>query len=238
MKTGFSRAIWGLFLLLAAAFVLTNQFGGFAELSAGSIIAAVLAVLFIVQCIADLSFSILPVPVAVLYIVFQTPFDLPYIKPWTLIVASILALIGLHVLLPNRRKYQPEKQDSPGGSRPQIRTENGPASNNPSVSVHLGALSRRLYATSLETANLSCSFGALEVFMDQVKLSPSGAEALISCNFGAIQLLVPKQWHIVNQLTCTLGGVDDHNNSLAGENAPQLTLTGSVSFGGVEIKYV
>ena len=248
MKTKFSNLIWGTFLLLAAVFILLNQFNGFVNIGIPSIIIAALSLIFLVQCIADLRFALLPVPLAVLYIIFQTPFGLPPIRHWTLILASVLASFGLTILFP--RKYWHGKKENKHFNRPgnqaqmntqhaQVRTEYGSNDNNPSVNVNFGAVSRHLCADSLETAQLHCNFGALEVFFDQVELSPKGAEATLNCSFGAIKLFIPKHWRVINRLNCTLGGVDAEKNfATPAENAPQLTLTGSVSLGGIEVRYI
>ena len=240
MKTRFSNLIWGTFLLLVAAFILLNQFNNFMNIGVGSIIVAALSIIFLVQCIAGMHFALLPVPLAVLYITFQTPLDLPYLRPWTLILASVLAAIGLAVLFPRRYWHgKKTRHENTHDNRAQMRTEYGDNDNNPSVSVNFGAVSRHLHADSLETAQLYCNFGALEVFFDQVQLSPNGAEAVLNCSFGAIKLFIPKHWRIINRLNCTLGGVDtDKNFATSAESAPQLTLTGSVSLGGIEVRYI
>ena len=100
MKIRFSNWVWGTFLLLAAALIISNQFNGFVSVSAGSVIAASLALAFFVQCVAGKSFALLPIPVAVLYIIFQSPLELPHMEPWVLIFAAVIAAIGLAVLLP------------------------------------------------------------------------------------------------------------------------------------------
>jgi predicted membrane protein len=240
MKIKFSNLIWGTFLLLAAAFILINQLNGFTNIGIGSIIAAILSLAFFVQCIADLNSSLLPIPLAVLYIIFRTPLDLPNVQTWTLILSSVLASIGLAVLLPHRHRHHEFKCHGKSGDySPQISTENSDNDNNPTVSVNFGAVSRHLCASSLETARLYCNFGAIEIFFDQVELNPNGAEVVINCSFGAVKLYLPKNWRIIDKLNCSLGGVDmDKRFSAPEENAPQLTLTGSVSLGGIEVRYL
>jgi len=243
MKYRSSNFVWGILLLLAAAFVLLNQFNqftGFSNIGIGSIILAVLSVVFLLQSIANLNFQLIPIPLAVLYIVFQGPCDLPYIRPRILIIAAILALIGLSILLPKKVKNRGcGKDNSSEGHNPQMRTEDGSNDNNPVINISFGGISRRLHADSLETISLQCNFGALEIFLDQVNISPNGAEATLNCSFGAIKLFIPKHWRIIDNLHCTLGGVDtDKRFSAPEENAPQLTLNGNVSFGGIEIRYI
>jgi len=232
-------------MLLAATFVLANQFGDFLNIGIGSIIVAVLSLAFIVQCIVRLSFSPLPIPLAILYYVFQAPLGLPYLQIWTLLLAALLATIGLFVLLPRKHWHKSttwggNMHHSRGdGHEPQMRTEDGGNENNPSVNVRFGGVSRYLHSDCLETAQLYCNFGALEVFFDKAELSPNGAVANCNCSFGGMTIFVPKHWHVIDDLNCTLGGVEiDNRFATPTENAPQLTLTGNVLLGGIEIRFV
>jgi hypothetical protein len=243
-----SNWLWGTLLLLAAAFVLANQFGGFINIGIGSIIVTVLALLFIVQCIANLSFSALPIPLAVLYYVFSEPLGFPFIKLWTLLLAAVLATIGLAVVLPHRRirsdgtqsgkykykHYKYSKDHSVYSSEDEAGNDN-----NPSVSVKFGSVSRYLHSDCLETAHLYCNCGELEVFFDKAQLSPDGAVANCYCSLGSMTIFIPKHWHVIDELGCTLGGVEiDDRFAEPEENAPQLRIIGSVVLGAIEVRLV
>jgi len=283
---------WGIFLLLVAALVLFDQLGGFIDLGIWSIIVAALAVAFMVKCIIDLSFGSLPIPIAALYYIFQTPLELPNIDFWPLVLVTVLATAGLSALIPPkifrrhmrrhrgsdwqkdkyRRKYggkdiveeiivdiQDEAENLEGaiegfaaeiedavdgaaernGYHHSSRVEEGGSDNNPRISVMFNGVSRYLRADSLETVDLDCSFGALEVYFDHVELSPNGAEAFLSCKFGAIELYVPSHWRILDNMSASIGGVDIKNRRHEpDENAPVLKVSGNVSFGGVEVHRV
>jgi hypothetical protein len=240
MKYRFSNFIWGGLLLCAAVLVVVNQFDGFRNIGTGSIIIAFLALAFLVQCIVNLHFTMLPVPLAALYVIFRAPLGLPYIKTWPLIAASVLAAIGLSVLFPRRhchgRKFWRQNQEE---CHPRTRVEDGGNDNNPFISVSFGSVSRHINAGCLETARLNCHFGELELFFDQAELSPEGAEVILNCNFGAISLYVSKHWRIIDRLNCSLGGVKiDKRFTMPEESAPRLTLCGSVSLGGIEVRYI
>ena len=242
MRFRFSNLIWGTFLLLVAVFVLFNQIDGFTNIGIGSIIAIVFSLAIIVHCIANLSFAPLPIPLAILYIIFQTPLELPYIKTRALILASVLASIGLTILFPSKHRHnhcKNKRYSRSGDHHSQMPTEIGNNDNNPSVSVNFGSVSKRLHADNLETVQLNCNFGALELFFDQVELSPNGAEVILTCSFGAIELFIPKHWRVIDKLNCTLGTVDiDKSFAVSADNTPQITLTGSVSLGGIEVRYI
>jgi predicted membrane protein len=248
VRARFSNLIWGTFLILAAAFILINQLNGFVNLGIGSIVLAVLAVIFFVQCIADLHIAQLPIPIAVLYIVFQSPLGMPYFRPWTLILVAALITAGLTILIPRKYKYRHYYKSrlsrqagaSGEGSPDESAQYNaGGDDNNPVVNVNFGGISRHIYATSLETVQLNSSFGALEIFFDQAVLSPNGAEVILNCSLGGITLYIPRHWKVIDRVKCTLGGIDmDKQFTSPAEDAPQLTLSGSVSLGGIEVRYI
>ena len=264
---------WGIFLLLIAALVLSNQLGGFIELGIWSIIVAALAVAFLVKCIIDLAFGSIPIPLAALYFIFQAPLGLPLISFWPLVIVTVLATAGLHILFPPRIFYRKKKhnhdwhysgyqgnnkgsdrvdgiivdiEDGIGeieaeieglyGHNGDTKVKEGGGDNNPHISVQFGAASRYLHANSLESVELNCSFGSLEVYFDHVELSPNGAEAYLNCKFGAIELYVPSHWQIIDNTRASIGAVDIKRSRVAPDiNAPRLTISGSVSVGGVEI---
>jgi len=239
MKSRFSNFFWGVFLLLAAAFVLTNRYFGFADIGVGSIVITILALAFIVQCLARLHIAPLVIPLTVLYFIFRDPLDLPYIQTWKVITAAACAFIGLGILIPHNRHFFNKCGGSDGsGDQQQRIPEEGNRDNNPNISVNFSAVSRNLNADSLETVRLSCSFGALEIFFNQVTLGPNGANAFITCSFGGIQLFVPRHWQVINNLNCTLAGVDIKSYAAPADNAPRLTLNGSAFCGGIEVKYI
>jgi len=88
----------------------------------------------------------------------------------------------------------------------------------------------------METAELRCNCGAMEVYFDHVELSPDGAEVYISCKIGSVELYVPRHWRVIDNISTSLGNSEvDGRLESANEDAPTLTLTGSVSLGNVEV---
>jgi len=242
---------WGIFLLLAAALVLANQFGGFGvELSFWSGAVAIIAIACIANCIINLSFAALPIPLAALYYIFHEALGFPEISFWPLVLITFLVTAGLFALIP-RRKFKKRKgieiiyADSNGATGPRKLNEEEAQiieegdDNNPRISVQFGSVSRYLHADALETAELDCSFGNIEVYFDNVKLSPDGAEVIANCKFGAIEMYIPSEWKLINNVSASLGGVDvkGYKKPYA-ENAPQLSVSGNVSLGGMEIHRV
>lgn len=232
MKFRLSNSFWGTILLLATALLVSAQIDGFAGMSVGIKIAVVLSLAAIALCVELKQTAPLPIPFVALYIIFQAPLKLPEIKPLFWIPASVLASAGLF-LFSRQRRHNVINQT--------FRTVSGNYDNNPSVNVSFGAVNWHLSADNLKTVKLNCNYGALNVFFDQVVPGPNGVEVIIDCRFGGIDLIVPRHWRIIDNVNCNLGGVSiDKSFAATTGNAPRLTLTltGNVSLGGVDVRYI
>ena len=242
---GFSKWMWGLLLLLAAALLIANQVGGFAEFGVGSVIVGVICLAVLVQSIIGRSFAVIPFPLGALYFVFQSHFGWPHIGFWILFAAASLASIGLVVLLPSKIKktiiagingdhdyeYSNDKTKSKFGK--------DDSEKNFDINLEFGGVSRYLRSDCLESVKLHCRFGGLEVYFDDVELSPNGAEVLLSCSFGSIELYIPRHWKVIEDINCTLGGVESNKKrNHPSDDSPTLVIRGNVSFGGIDINYV
>ena len=239
MKFKFSNIVWGVSLILAAAFIIFSQINdtmNMGEIGIGRIILAALLIVLFIQCIINRDFTIVPFPIAILYILLQAQLELPYIRSIFLLLAAVLAWAGLGFLFKKRKWRKRIKFETFSNAETSHHIDNN---NNLSVSVNFGGISRRLTANNLETANFSCNFGALEVFFDQVTLSPNGAVIDLDCRFGGMELHIPKSWHVVEQINCSLGGVDVSKKFAdASEGRPTLILQGNVFLGGIEIRHI
>ena len=256
MKTKRNRNwMWGIFLLVAAGALLANQLGLLGAFSFGTIIAAVLAVVFLYSAITSRTVSTLPFVIAMVYIVLRNQEIVPHVSIWVLIVAAGLASAGIGLLFPQRPPrgkvvigsfcgddddWDEDDWDEDNNSRrQQARARMGGIDNNPYVGVSFGHTSRYLHADKLQTATLSCNFGGMDIYFDQVELDPNGATVNLDCKFGGIDIFVPRHWRVDEQISCTIGGVDiNTRRAMPTADGPQLVITGHVLCGGVDIWYV
>ena len=252
--------IWGILLLLAAVLLVLNQLGHFPRLDFWTIVAAVFAGVCLVSCIKHKTLSTIPFVIALVYIVLRNLDIAPHVATWALLLAAGLVSVGVGFLFPQKFPrganfvagsfcYDGDGDDDEddwdwdeetGEGRARARAATGGIDNNPSISVSFGGVDRYIHADCLETVRLSCNFGGMEIYLDQAELSPKGATVYLECKFGGIDLYVPRHWRINKQVSCTFGGVDVNKRHLATatEDAPTLTVTGNVMFGGVDITYV
>jgi predicted membrane protein len=166
------------------------------------------------------------------------------------------SVTGVHVDLGNKRNKKRDKGENRfdlpiedadvviiNGARTEgnerTKVEEGDDANNPYISVSFGAASRYLHSDCLESADLSCSFGSLEVYFDNVTLSPDGAEVNVSCSFGNIEIYVPSHWRVIDDISSSLANAEVNRNLMRNDvDSPTLKVTGSVSLGNVEVNRI
>lgn len=226
---------WGLLFIASSAFVIASQIDSFGRIGVLSAIATVLLAALIIHSIISGNFIGVFVPAAFLYMIYQKPLGLYEISPWILILAAVLASIGFGILFRRR----PKNSFSHHGQISCRRTGETIDDNNPYAKVSFGSSSKYLHADCLKSGQFIVSFGELEVYFDKVSLSPEGAEVFLDCSFGELRLYVPRHWRIIDNLHVSLANFsnDTHFNNPA-EDAPQLTLSGNVQFGDINVQYI
>lgn len=227
---------WGVFFILSAVFVIASQVTDFMKIGLWSILGAILLLAVMIHSVAHRNFFGIFVPLVLLYGIFWQPLGLIHISIWVLLAAAVLASIGFHFIFRNRPPQWWKSEEN--GGRFHATTESSD-DNNPQAKVSFGASTKYLHSTALQTGQFDVSFGSLEVYLDQAQLSPDGAELYVNCRFGAIELYVPRSWRVKGNVQASLGAAEiNEHRSDAAIDAPLLLITGNVSFGAVEVKYI
>ena len=246
------NVFWGIVLLALAALVVLNQIGFFfVTFRLWDIVLAVIGLKVLIDAFVKGKVSNVPIAVGFIFIVLRNQALIPYVSTWTVITVAVLASVGLGFLFPRQRKWRVYRfgdeissgsfssESSGWGENQHSSSDEISTDNNPSININFGSVSRYLYADALESVRLSCNFGGMEIYFDQVQLHENGATVYLDCRFGGIDLFVPRHWNVVEQVDNTFGGTDVARRiDPLKEGAPTLTVVGDVSFGGVDIHYV
>ena len=77
----------------------------------------------------------------------------------------------------------------------------------------------------------------MKVYFDNSKIEENEAIVYIGARFAGVELYVPKEWNIINNVSCIFGGIDEKNKKekLGDKN---LVLKGKASSAGIEITYI
>ncbi len=227
---------WGIFFLAAAVFVIASAVGAFVHFGFWSIVATVLLAAVFFSSLIDLNFFGIFISAALLYLIFEQPFNLYPLTFWQLILAAILASIGLSTIFHSHRRWGRSRHYSPQGSKKAVEKIDG---NDIYTRSSFNESCKYLHSDSLKKAHLVSSFGKLSVYFDQVQLSPESAEVRVDVSFGEMVLYLPKNWNVENYVETGLGSVnEDVRSDALDERAPKLKLSGRVSFGQLDIRYI
>ncbi len=233
------HVFWGIFLLAAAVFIIIGQTTAFAAIGFWSIVATVLLTAAFLASLADVNFFGIFVCAALLYEIYQKPFNWMAINVWILLLAAVLASIGCSAIFhPHWHHWGKDWDDgcvcvSEGGSSENLNGDNIFSQNSFSESC------KYLHSENLKSARLSTSFGKMDVYFDQVHLDPAGAAVDVTASFGKMTLYIPSEWRVVTNVHASFGTVTNHlRTTQLPADAPVLTVKGSASFGELELRSV
>jgi predicted membrane protein len=104
-----------------------------------------------------------------------------------------------------------------------------------SVNAMFGGARKRVVSSHFEGGEVNCFFGGAKVDLSQADLH--GVVSLeVNSVFGGVEIIVPGNWRVQNDITAVLGGVSDRRPFATGEADKVLRIHGSAVFGGVEVK--
>lgn len=230
---------WGLFFILAAVLIILQQLGLLIGVNLLSLIITLLLIPIIVKSISHGHFAGILFPVAIIGILYSKQLGIENFVPWPILGVALFLSIGLSFIFPHHRKWnccEDRKQcDKEEGFTEII---DGPDDSEVNLYTKFGASVKYINSQNLNKVNLDCSFGAMKVYFDNSKIE--GNEAIVDLNvdFAGIELYIPKEWKVQNNIDTMLGGVDEKGHKEDKKDAKQLILKGKISFSGIEIIYV
>ena len=230
------RIFWGLFFIVAAIFLLVSRLGLLGDIGLWSLLLTVFFVACLVKSIAHKSVSGVLFAVAFLCIVYAKPLGIEAITPWPVLGAAALGSIGISFLYHPRRDYR--NYGCWGrGNHYSTETEETVDGSQMEFSTSFAGSIKYVNSDDFQSADLKCSFGSLKVYFDNAMIQNGAARIFLDVSFGGVELFVPKEWNVVNNVSASFGSVDEKNSSRS-SGVPVVTLTGKVSFGGIEIVYI
>lgn len=229
------KLFWGLFLIAAAVLILVAKLGVFPDMSVAKIFWTLVFGVALVKSVVNLSFSGIFFSLAFLGIVYDTELGITAITPWTILLVALLLSIGIGLIYTPKKKKAVGKHCPPkDGDFVVYDEEDG---NRFDFSSSFVGSIKYVNSDNFEYANIDARFAGMKVYFDNAIIQNGHATVNLNVSFAGVELYVPKSWRVDNQMTATLGGVEEKNRS-GGGDGPILTLRGNVSLGGITILYV
>jgi hypothetical protein len=95
---------------------------------------------------------------------------------------------------------------------------------------------RRLASQAFRGGDCTAVMGGGEVNLRGARPAPGGAVIDVLVLMGGVEIFVPEDWHVVNEVSAIMGAVEDARKAAPGSDGRVLTLRGTVIMGAVEIK--
>ena len=252
-KRKFSNVVWGIILLLIAAGLVLAKLDvpGMELLKVVSLWQILLGVGFgsmFLESLHDRSYTGAMFSLAFLCIVFNKQLHIQELVPWTILVVALLASIALNLIFGKSKRHYNKNYNNNGnynynggfqsGNNKQSRVQGDTVEGERIFEkVTFGAATKYIHSNNFQSADLSCSFGGMEIYFDNVKVPSGHATINVSSSFSGMDIYIPRDWKIINELTSFCGGVDIDSN-WTGDDSVVVTITGQNNFGGVEITRV
>jgi hypothetical protein len=211
------KVFWSLVFILIGLSLILQSVGMISiEVQFWQLVAGVLLTVVALRNLIRFEWFGFFLPIALIVTIYQGSVErilgVDDIKIWSIWAAAVLLAIGLSLILKQRHV-------------------------NGAGYTSFGASTKHFKASELDSAKIECSFGATKVYVED-GTPPENANLDLNVSFGGVELYVPRDWQIIDDVKKSLGGVSEKNMPVREKKTKSLRLTGSLSFGGVEINYV
>ena len=243
---------WGLlFIITAVLIVIDNTMVDGLEIGVVQILITVFMLCFIIKSITKLFWPGVLFPLAVLYLIYSKYIYVLSLSPlstWQVLLVALFGSIGLSLVF----KKKPKNLDtySSYGHMGKKLEENTSDKNhtffseseqdmdgqNVYIKTCFGQATRYIKSRDLQRAEIENSFGESSIYFDEVKLVGGEAQIHVTNRFGELNLYLPKEWSVTNNIYYTLANVKECGKH--SEDGPKVVLSGNTSFGEIKIIYI
>ncbi len=225
---------WGIVFILAAIFVLLNNFGIFRDINLTKILFTILLICFMIKNIPCRNFYGILIPAAIILIIYDDFLHIRMLTPFPVLIAAVFGSIGLSFLFPNQPPFKPDIDFDPGRAP-------GDHSNESTVhcSISFAGATKYFETDDFCRAYLKCTFGSLKAYFDHAVIRGTSAEIYVENSFGETTLFLPKEWNVTVTATTSFGDIEEiHKAPVPMANAPVVSVRGNISFGDCKIYYI
>jgi predicted membrane protein len=224
----FNQIFWGLAIIIVGLLFLAQNLGLMDTFPFWNFLPALLVILGIYQLFIN-RFRAWVGPVIMilvgLYLLMATLDFISWSTFGTLIWPSVLILIGLSIIF---------RQGGVTGQHKEFSEE---TNSQFSVFSAFSGQKRRLTSVDFQSGEATAMFGATEIDLREAKVTNPPARIQTTAMFGGVEIYVPEDWDVRMDVVAFFGGCDDKRRNVIGPKAtPDLIISGTVMFGGLDIK--
>lgn len=217
------KIFWGLLFILAAVYVIISRIWILPDISVLHILLTLLLVWIFLKGLKKVNFWQILFPIAFLCILYEKQLGITELTPWPVLGAALLGSIGFSLMIKKKSSHLKQKYDLNGEC---VCFEN-----------NFGESIKYIYSDNFVNGHFENNFGSMSVYFDNAMIQEETASAVVECNFGEIQLFIPKEWQVINELQQNLGGIQERGRC-EGTSHCRLILKGEANFGEIVVHYI
>lgn len=239
------RWIAGLVFLLAALGWLSVEIGWLNfHISAMTFIVTIILAIILGSCVLSLNVFGSVFSLAFLVMLYAGPLGITHLVPWTILGIALLISIGLSLILrPVIHKQRWKKWQHWFDQDNEWHTPNfidSTGTDNDSyihINAEMGDTNRYIESQNFKQADIHASMADVNIYFDKVNIQGDSAIINIDGYMCDIDITVPHDWNIVNNIDPYLGGVEAQTKT-GNPDSPTVYLNGRVSLGDLKVLYV
>ncbi|GHU08463.1 membrane protein [Alphaproteobacteria bacterium] len=157
----------------------------------------------------------------------------------TLWIVAVLVSIGFSILFHRRHSWYKSFHGERKGDKYETVID-AVDDTEINVDVNFSSTIKYINSNDFRRARLDCNFGSITVYFDNAAIKGDSAVIDIDSSFSGLELYVPKEWNIIDDLSKTGAGISFKNNRRGYDKKDEktVTLTGNLNLSGIEIVYI
>lgn len=204
-----TKWFWGIFFLLAGVAVIVNQLGYIGSINIFTLVVTILLIPIIIKSITHRNFGGILFPLAFIGILYKDELGITNLTPCPILLTALFLSIGLTIIFEKHNDYKKY------------------------CKIHGKDFDEVINVDDDSVFEVKVNFGSSIKYVN----SSDFQRGIFNCSFSGVELYIPKEWEVVNNVSASLGGIEEKNLSHS-KNGPKVILKGNISFAGVEIIYI
>ena len=241
---------WGMIFIIMAALIVVNGLGLIEGVGVWSIIFTVLFGAALLDGIVRLQATTILFSLAFLAIVWSEQLHIESITPWPILFAALLGSIGINMIFGKKNKKW--KKDYSGGNHYYSNNSSNEGKyfdENVNVEQDSGEVVtceskfagtvKYITSNNLKKVYVRNDFSGMSIYLDKAKVPSKRLEIEIKNSFGGVEIYIPANWIVENELNCSFGGYDEEGTKAPTDaESVKVVIKGSANLSGVTIKYI
>jgi predicted membrane protein len=224
-NNNFNQIFWGAAIIIVGLLFLLQNFGFVRDFEFWNFLPVILILLGGYQLFVN-QFRAWVGPLIMIlvgsYLLMATLNFIAWGTFWSLIWPTILILVGISIIF--RKGF---------GGTEFSQEDRGQFS---SFAAFSGQ-KRNVTAPDFQNGEITAMFGGAEIDLRNAAITNPPARIQTTVMFGGADIFVPADWDVRVNVVALFGGTDDKRHNLApAKETPDLVISGTVMFGGLDIK--